>query len=268
MNQSTPWKATDGSELDFIADHLPNLDDIRTAARNAKRRSRVLVLDDTIEIASKVMKDWQTDYLGLMQRKKAKTISRAQKLVVEKNAELFVWGFRGEIRHPSLKNFFDQHLVRSPFGKQESNEASWRDTNDRLDPEIPGPDIELPMQDTAYEDVEVGRRVDTEDRDMQSGHYSVLPWNVSREGSLNAPSGTVLPGARSASVQSTPRQFSFMQTPMIRSRQTSLRPGSLQSGAVGMGILERLDSQDMPGEFEGAIPVMLVKVNSYRDGPP
>lgn len=227
-------------QFDFVED-AP----IKAAVRPRKRKVRMLTLDETIEVASDVLKSWRQNYLENMRLQKSKHSSKHERNVVSNNGRLFVWEHRGEVLHPQLQALFCRR-ANAGAGKLHGPTAQ----TDRVSPL----DFDGSIQEEfgmaqpviqSEDEVEVGRRAGTEDDDRVSARDSLLPWNISREGSQPQSAS----GARhsSLSAHTTPRSFSFMQTPILRPRLSSLLPSNRVSGIMGLGQLERVDSQGSAG---------------------
>lgn len=211
--------------------------------RPRKRRARVLDLDTAIEVSSTELKSWQTRFLENMKKQTVSRKTAREKAVLKNNAKIFVWEYRGEIIHPDLRRIF---CVRRPTQVFERDQPVAVLGSEEFQQSFQFAEPEAPMQQEILDrDIEIGRRAPSDEQDGQSLRLSTLPWNLSREVSaVPSVSGNAMLGGLSS--LNTPRQFSFIQTPVLRSRQTSARPGSRISGAVALGGLERLDSLDPP----------------------
>lgn len=231
MDQSTP--RPDGAILDFAEDDLPV---IGQSAKKSRKRKKVIAVDESTEVGSISLKNWQAEYLINMQNQKKRHISKHERFSNTRVAKLLVWSFRGQVLHPLLQDKFCNKAAIIPGS--EWNTRSFLSTHQN------GNEPERPLQQMTFDDdVELGRKGETDD--LVSGRGSILPWNLSREGSMHPSlSGTGGLGAASNNAQDAPRQFSFLQTPVPNSRQASLRPGSRLSGTHGIEILEQLDSLD------------------------
>ncbi|CCG81129.1 Meiotic cohesin complex subunit rec85 / FY16936)) [Taphrina deformans PYCC 5710] len=212
----------------------------QAVAKSRKRKAHVLTLDNAIELTSIALKDWQSSYLESMKKHKSMRISKQDKNILDENAKLYTWAYQGRVKHPLLQEVFCRRLAGVSAQKRDppTHEIDLLADLDvtQLEPEVALGDNILNSE------VELGLRAGTEEREFLSGQNSLLPWNMSREGSqARSVSGT---GLSTNSLLNTPRQFSFLQTPILRSRQASVRPGSRASGAIGMGGLERVDSQE------------------------
>lgn len=226
------------TQFDFADEYAkPTCDGIST---RQKRKYRILTLDTSIELSSTELKSWQSDYLDNMKRQKLSRRSKADKAIIESNANLCTWNFRGEVKNPSLEALFCGIPSRRSIDRTEREVPAHPETLG----EMLSPVLELALRQSSV-DVELGRRAPTEESDTQLRRPSILPWNLSREGSAARSLSAQGPAGGMSSVN-TPRQFSFMQTPVIGPRQPSLRPASQRSASLAFKGLERLDSLDPP----------------------
>lgn len=230
--------------LDFAEDNGP----LERRSKSRKRRIESTVVDAVTTLPSDMLKAWQLNYATNMKQLRTIRSTPSSRTIAKKNAESLTWAYGGAILHPHLQSLF----CKSSRAMIESDKV---DKSRGADTGIPAAmsalsndlNVEAPLQDNPNfkDDVELGRRAVAEDYDMPSVNNSVFPWNLSREGSLlrsfSAVHGT---GQDTLATQTTPRQFSFVPTPTLRSRQNSAIPSKRQSG---LGLLERLDSVDAPG---------------------
>lgn len=185
--------------------------------KTRKRKSHVL--DSVIEINSVTLKTWQSQYLSHMRMQTSKRSRSNVKHLTSQNAVFCVYDFRTPIRHPTLRLLFvERHNPNSPrmtLGQRASPEA------DKLSKS----QVEVPLVTNLamgedVDDVELGRQLSAEEQDSLE-RESTLPWNMSREASqARSVSGTGL-RMYPASIQSTPRRFSFLPTPVLPSRPVS-----------------------------------------------
>lgn len=242
--------------LDFVDEPVPQVE----LAHTRKRKQRVLTLDESIEVASTVLRGWQESYLPSMKKLKHKNPSRTDRAIWNCNGQLFTWCFRGEVLHPGLKRSF----CRAPAQEVHPNADSQLEVtanHNLLDLE---PDFGRQLL-PATEELELGRRDIVNDEDRLSTRDSLLPWNFSREGSILRSVSDAR--VSNASAQETPRSFSFMQTPILRSRQSSLRPSNRGSTNFGPGALERVDSQgrlDLSHSCRRLTPFQTLKVKTRQ----
>lgn len=227
--------------LDFAEDKVSTV----TKSTSRKRRCQRAILDSVTVLPSALLKAWQADYVVNMQQLRKDRNSQSSRKLTRKNAELLTRTYGGAVLHP---------LIQTLFCKASRTEAH-KTVVDRFPSDCgrpnaavsESPNIEVPMQDNIVprDEVELGRRATLEAQDMPSADNSVFPWNASREGSLLRSLSAIHGTAQDTlATQTTPRQFSFVPTPTLRSRQNSALAVNRLSG---LEPLERLDSMDAPG---------------------
>ncbi len=206
-----------------------------------KRLSKKIIIDQSTEVSSAELLNWRDNYMVNIKRQHVTKKARLAKEAAPSNANLMIWGFGDHSLHPALKAVF---CTRPPQLLADMKHPIVADCEEpvHLQSQL---DVEFPVGQTE-DDVEIGRRAVSEDRDF-SIRGSTLPWNISREGSFAPPLSIGAIGLTSGSI--TGQDFSYLATPTRRLNRPSVRlPGS---GLIGMGGLERLDSQDPPvEEFE------------------
>lgn len=219
---------------DFVAEAEP-----RAETTTRKRRTKIIVLDESIELASTVLREWQLEYPVLMKRQKQKHVSKAERAVFAANAQSFTWGYSGSLIHTGLQASFGHPFCASVVDGtlMESADVPMEFPMDNFVTEIEQNRQALLSQG----EVELGRRAMSADADLDLTRDSLLPWNIPKDAAL----ANSISGHRSLtlSAQNTPQSFQFLSTPILRSRQTSLRPSNRVSTTLGMGGLERVESE-------------------------